>query len=173
VTGTVRLSPFLESRMRSVPLRASHVGQGQVKRFGDPQPGAVEHPEQDRVDERLVGVAGHLLGVDRGEQAAHLLVGEHVRGLVADADLGCRGRDVGLPAGRLRVLGQLAQHQLVAPDGGGPQVAAVKEPVGRLLGDGPVRVALPLAVGGELAQHAFGDLEPVPAGVARGDQPVG
>ncbi len=146
------------------------VGQGQAERFGDSQAGAVEHPEQDRVDHGLVGVAGHGLGVDRGEQAAHLVVGEYVRGLVADADLGCRGRGVGVPAGRAGVLGQLAQCQLVAPDGGGPQVTAVEEPVDGFPGDGPVRVALLPAVAGELAQHPFLDLEPVPAGVARGGQ---
>jgi hypothetical protein len=125
VTGTVRLSPFLESRIRSVPAAGVHVGQGQVKRLGNPQPGAVEHPEQDRVDHGLVREGGHGLGVDRGEQAAHLVVGEHVRGLVADAGLGCRGRGEGVPAGRLCVLGELAKRQLVAPDGGGPQVTAV------------------------------------------------
>ena len=56
-------------------------------------------------------------------------------GLVADTDLSCRGRGPGIPAGRPGVLGQLAQRQLVTPDGGGPQVAAVKEPVDRFLGD--------------------------------------
>ena len=91
-------------------------------------------------------------------------------GLVTDTDLGCRGRGVGIPAGGLCVLGELAQRQLVAPDGGGPQVTAVEEPVDRFPGDRPVRVALPPAVVGELAQHPFRDLEPVPAGVARGDQ---
>jgi len=41
------------------------------------------------------------LGVYRGEQAAHLVIGEHVRGLVADTGLGCRGRGPGIqPAAR-------------------------------------------------------------------------
>ncbi len=52
----------------------------------------------------------------------------------------------------------------------GPQVTAVKEPLDRFLGDGPIRVALPRAVAGELAQHPFLDFEPVSASVARGDQ---
>ena len=47
---------------------------------------------------------------------------------------------------------------------------AVKEPVDRFFGDGPVRVALPLAVAGELAQHPFLDFEPVSARVARSGQ---
>jgi hypothetical protein len=112
-----------------------HIGQGQAERLGNSQPGTVEHPEQDRVDHCLVREAGHGLGVDRGEQAAHLVVGEHIRGLVADTDLSCRGRGAGIPAGRPRVLGQLAQRQLVTPDRGGPQVMAVKEPVDRFFGD--------------------------------------
>jgi hypothetical protein len=66
----------------------------------------------------------------------------------------------------LGVLGQLAQRQLVAPDRGRPQVTAVKEPVDRFFGDRPVRVALPLAVLGELAQNPLLDFEPVSAGVA-------
>jgi len=81
-----------------------HIGQGQAERLGNSQPGTVEHPEQDRVDHCLVREAGHGLGVDRGEQAAHLVVGEHIRGLVADTDLSCRGRGAGIPAGRLGVL---------------------------------------------------------------------
>ena len=119
---------------------------------------------------RLVRVAGHGLGVDRGEQAAHLVVGEHIRRLVADTDASCRGRGAGIPADGLGVLGQLAQRQLVAPDGGGPQVTAVEEPVDRFFGDRPVRVALLPAVVGELTQDPFLDFEPVSAGVARGDQ---
>ena len=152
------------------PAAGARIGQGQVKRLGNPQAGAIEHTEQDRVDQGPVRVGGHGLGVDRGEQAAHLLVGEDVRGLVADADPGCRGRGEGLPPGRPGVLGQLAQRQRVAADGEGSQVTAIEEPVDRFLGDGPVRVALLPAVGGELAQHPFLVPEPVPARVARGDQ---
>src|SRR5260370_29331438 len=81
-------------------------------------------------------------------------------------------RGEGVPAGRLCVPGELAKRQLVAPDGGGPQVTAVEEPVDRFPGDGPVRVALSPAIAGELAQHPLRDLEPVPAGVARGGQLV-
>ena len=89
---------------------------------------------------------------------------------MTDTDPSCRGRDVGIPADGLGVLGQLAQRQLVAPDRGGPQVTAVEEPVDRFFGDRPVRVALPPAVVGELAQHPFLDFEPVSAGVAQSDQ---
>jgi hypothetical protein len=66
----------------------------------------------------------------------------------------------------LGVVGQLAQRQLVTPDRGGPQVTAVKESVDRFFGDRPVRVALPPAVVGELAQDPLLDFEPVSAGVA-------
>ncbi|MGI8522157.1 MAG: hypothetical protein ACR2K3_02440 [Nocardioides sp.] len=68
------------------------------------------------------------------------------------------------------MLGQLAQHQLVAPDRGRTQVAAVEEPIDRFFGDRPVRIALASAVVSELAQDPFWDLEPVPADMARGDQ---
>ena len=117
------------------PATGIRIGQSQAERLGNSQPGTEEHPEQDRVDHRLVREAGHGLGVDRGEQAAHLVVGEHIRGLVADTDPGCRGRVAGIPAGGPGVLGQLAQRQLVTPDRGGPQVTAVKEPVDRFFGD--------------------------------------
>ena len=125
VIGMVLPSPFFESRIRSVPSTRVQVRQGQVERLGDPEAGVVQHPEQDRVDQRLVRVGGHGLRVDRGEQAAHLIVGEHIRRLVTDTDASCRGRGVGIPADGLGVLGQLAQRQLVAPDCGGPQVTAV------------------------------------------------
>ncbi len=42
----------------------------------------------------------------------------------------------------------------------------VKEPVDRFLGNGPVGVALPPAVVGELAQHPFLDFERYPPGTS-------
>jgi hypothetical protein len=80
---------------------------------------------------------------------------------VTDTDASCRGRGVGIPADTLGVLDQLAERQLVAPEGAGPQVTGVEEPVGRFFGDRPVRVALPPAVVRELAQNPFLDFEPV------------
>ena len=49
-------------------------------------------------------------------------------------------------------------------------MTAVEEPVDRFFGDRAVRVALPAAVVGELAQHPLLDLEPVSAGVTQSDQ---
>ncbi len=49
-------------------------------------------------------------------------------------------------------------------------MAAVEEAVDRFFGDRPVRVALPPEVVAELSEDPFLDLEPVPAGAARGDQ---
>ena len=163
-------APFFESRIFSVADVRVHVRDGQVQRLGDAQPGAIKHPKQHRVDHRLVRIRGHRLGIDDSEQSAHLVVGEHIRHLMTGTDQGCRGRHVGLPAGGLGMSGQLAQHQLVAPQGARPQVTAVEEPVDRFFGDRPVRIALPAAVVGELAQHPFRDCEPVSAGVTHSDQ---
>src|SRR5680860_1864449 len=42
------------------PRAGVHVGQPQVERLRDPQPSAIQHPEQGRVDQRLVREGGHL-----------------------------------------------------------------------------------------------------------------
>ena len=89
---------------------------------------------------------------------------------MTDTNLGRHGRDVGSPAGGLGVLGQLPQRERVAPHRGRSQVTAVEKPVERFFGDRPVRIDLPSAVLGELAQNPLRNFEPVSAGVTHSDQ---
>ena len=118
----------------------------------------------------FVRIGGHALTVDRGQQAAKLVVAQHIRRLMTGTDPGRHGRDMRSPAGGLGVLGQLPQRQRVAPHRGRSQVTAVEKPVQCFFGDQPVRIALPPAVLGELAQHPLRDFEPVSAGVTHSDQ---
>jgi hypothetical protein len=70
------------------------------------------------------------------------------------------------------VFGQVAQDDFLAADGGGFEVPAVKELLDGFLDDQAVGVSFLAAVPGELAQHPFGEVVPVPAGVACCDQRV-
>jgi hypothetical protein len=84
---------------------------------------------------------------------------------------GCqRRRRPRLPAELAGVCGQVAQDDFLTADGGGFKVAAVKELLDGFPDDRAVGVAFPCRVPGELAQHPFGEVVPVPAGVAGGDQ---
>ena len=120
------------------------VAQLQVERFGEAQPGGVEDPEQHRVDQRPVGHLRQRLGIDRVEQAADLLVAEHVwRRPVAGLEASQRRRRPRRPAELAGVFCQVAQDDLLAADRGRLEVAAVEESLDGLLDDRPVRVALP------------------------------
>ena len=136
-------------------------------------PGAVEHPEQHRVDQRPVRQLRKRLGVDDVEEAADLVVAEHIRRRPVRGLHACqRGRSPRLPAELAGVFGQFAQDDLLAADGGRFEVAAIEEFLDGFLDDRTVGVSFPAAVSDELTQHPCLALVAEPAGVACDDQRV-